>query len=79
MGFSPFTWEIMNSSGLMTITASVNVSGQTLTVAAPEDPVAAGLPATYRGPNGSDAFTSTEEGIVVRTAAGAPVVIHSTY
>jgi hypothetical protein len=71
------SWQVMNSSGLLNVTANSSVYGSSIEIADTTHPIASGVASPYSAPNGSSSFTTTETGIVARVAGGgAPVVIH---
>ena len=75
------TYEILNSSGLLTVTGVTAITaGQDLTVVAPGDSLAAGVGSPYSASNGTVSFQGIIDGtVVVESAAGDPVVIHKTH
>jgi hypothetical protein len=73
------SWQIMNSSGLMGITAQASAYSMSIVVADSTDPVAAGVTSPYTGMSGSSQYTTTETGVVTRVSGGNPVVIHKTF
>jgi hypothetical protein len=77
--FSGGSWQVLNGPGLMTIPSAINATSQPLTIAAPADPVVAGVTA-YSAPNGSNSYPSATGGTVVvrQTSTGNPVVLHLT-
>ena len=68
------TYPILNGAGLMSIATSYSISDVSVTVAAPDDPIVAGVPATYMASNGSTRFSTTEQKVIVQSS-GYPVVI----
>jgi hypothetical protein len=78
--YSGSSWEILDTSGLMTITASTTVSsGTSLTIAAPGDDVATGVSNPYIATNGSRSYTTSDTVVVSQTSTAAPVVIHKEF
>jgi len=78
--YSGSSWEILDTSGLMTITASAGVSiGASLTIAAPGDAVATGVSNPYLATNGSRSYTTSDTVVVSQTSTAAPVVIHKLF
>jgi hypothetical protein len=69
-------YQIITGAGLMSITSSAPFSYYTVSVVAPDDPVAQGVPASYTGCNGSAAYTTFEEGVVVERSGYGAVVIN---
>jgi hypothetical protein len=78
--YSGSSWEILDTSGLMTITASAGVSsGTSLTIAAPGDAVATGVSNPYTATNGSRSYTTSDTVVVSQTSTAAPVVVHKEF
>jgi hypothetical protein len=73
------TFQIVTTAGLLSATARIDVTGQTLTVVSPADAVSLRVPRTYRAEMASVGFTSTEPNKVVLAPGGAAVVIHRTF
>jgi hypothetical protein len=68
-------YQIITGAGLMSITSSSPFYNQTVTVVAPDDPVAQGVSASYTGCDGSAAYTTSEGRVVVERTGYGPVVI----
>ncbi|MBW2264452.1 MAG: hypothetical protein JRG91_21005, partial [Deltaproteobacteria bacterium] len=78
--YSGGSWEIMNSSGLMTITSATMIgSGSSLTLAAPGDAVASGVSNPYTATNGTITYTTSDTVVVSQTSAAVPVVVHKEF
>jgi hypothetical protein len=72
--YSGGSWEVMNSSGLMSITSATTIgSGSSLTLAAPGDAVA------YTATNGTITYTTSDTVVVSQTSAAVPVVVHKEF
>lgn len=69
------TWQILDAAGLFDAASRTDVSGDDVTIAAPGDAVALGVPSPYVGRIGTFVFDSTETTVVVDHPDG-PVVIH---
>lgn len=69
-------YGLLTSAGLMNITSTGGCTSTTVTVVAPEDPVAQGVSSTYTAENGSKYYTTTEETVVVELTGSGPVVIN---
>ena len=72
-------WEVMNSSGLIPISATSPFFSGTVTVAAAGDEVAEGVSGTYSAANGSSHYRTTAAGVVVEHSSGNAVVIHERF
>jgi hypothetical protein len=72
------SWEIMSSSGLLSISAVSSAYGSSIVVADSTNPIAADV-SSYTGMSGSSSYTTTETGIVTRVSGGDPVVIHKMF
>ncbi len=73
------SWQVMNSSGLLSISSASSAYSSTINVVGTTDPIAAGVASPYTGPNGSSQFVTSEPGIVTQVSGGNPVVIHKVY
>jgi hypothetical protein len=72
------SWQIMNSSGLMSISSASSATSSSIVVVDTTDPIAADVTA-YTGSSGSTQYTTTETGIVTEVSGGNPVVIHKIF
>jgi len=69
------TWQILDAAGLFDATGRTDVSGDDVTVSAPGDAVALGVPSPYVGRIGTFWFDTMDTTVVVDHADGA-VVVH---
>lgn len=77
MTYSRGAEDILRGAGLWDVTDGFDVTGATLAVATPDDPLAWGVPLTYEGTNGSTDFSSIPDSATViawDTYDQAPVV-----
>ena len=77
-GGSGESWEILNQSGLMTVTSSAFISAQTIVVNDATDPVAQGV-TSYTTPSATNTYSTTDGNTVLASSAGGKVVIHKTF
>lgn len=77
-GSNAGTWQVLQAAGLFDATARTDISRTFLNVVAPIDATVTGVPLRYRGEPSTVAFTSLEEGVVVRDETLAPVVFHQS-
>ncbi|MFH0900761.1 MAG: hypothetical protein V2A73_09055 [Pseudomonadota bacterium] len=73
------TWQVLNSAGLMTITASSSVTaGTSIAVADTSDQIASGVTNPYLAVAGTLGFTTTDGNIVAKVGT-APVLVHKRF
>lgn len=73
--FGPGSYGVLTGAGLMSISGSSNIAGMNVEVSDPSSPIVDGVASPYTAMDGSLSFDTSETGVIVRTAAGAPVVI----
>jgi len=73
------SWQIMNSSGLLSITSQASATSSSINVVGTTDPIAAGVATPYTGLSGSSQYVTSETGIVTQVSGGNPVVIHKQF
>ncbi len=69
-------YGILTGSGLMSISSASECIGATVTVTAPEDPIAQGVSNTYNALTRSSYYTTAEKTVVVERIGYGPVVIN---
>lgn len=78
------TWQVLDAAGLVTVAGRSDISDTNVTLAAPADQVAIGVPTIYRAERESVCFGEIDdlapaEGVVIRTSDGDAVVIHRVF
>ena len=73
------TWQVLDAAGLVSMTSRTEISNTNVDLAAPADQVAVGVPILYRAERESVCFDAPDEGVVVRSSDGYPVVIHRVF
>jgi hypothetical protein len=73
------THRILTGAGLLTVDTPVDITGQTVSVAAPTDAVATAVPSPYRAETTSVSYQNAPQGThVIVDSMSRPVVIHLT-
>lgn len=73
------TWQVLESAGLVDVMSRTDISSTTVDVVAPADQVAAAVPTRYRAEIESVCFDAADDGVVIRSEDGDPVVIHRVF
>ena len=73
------TTDFLRGAALLDATRGGLATGEEVTLVAPTDALATGVPSPYLAARGSTTFGATDGAVVVATSAGAPIVLHAAW